>query len=229
VDVPGEYYSDVPSRRVELADRAACADLEVVLYHNGRVSGRVRDASGRPVVGLTIELAEPKLSHSQRALTDRDGAYQFTRVPAGRFFLGLNLTAGQSGFEEPRIFFPGVEKVAAAEHITIGAGEQRTVGDLVIPSYFKYVAVSGFVLNADGTPAEGARVYLKGTAEGARIVSEPARADFLGRFAIAGVAGNEYRVFAEGRFERRTESSDVIQLTAAEGLRPLRLVLQRRY
>jgi hypothetical protein len=230
VDVPREYYSDEPSTSVKLQHPSACADVELLLYHNGRVTGRVLDGSGRPVGGLTIELAATSLSQSQRAMTDRDGAYRFTRVPAGRFFLGLNLTAPrQSGFEEPRIFLPGVEKATAAQHVTVGAGEQLTVGDFVIPSHFKYVALSGFVLNADGTPAEGARVYLKGTAEGARIVSEPATVDFLGRFAIAGVAGNEYCMFAERGFERRTESSDVIHLTAAEGLRPLRLVLYRRY
>jgi hypothetical protein len=93
--------------------------------------------------------------------------------------------------------------------------------------------MSGVVLNTDGSPAEGARVYLKGEGDDARIVSEAVAADFMGRFVIAARPGTSYRLFAEraraGGRSARIDSSDEIALTAAAELKPIRLTLRRRY
>ncbi len=93
--------------------------------------------------------------------------------------------------------------------------------------------IAGVVFDAEGVPAEGARVFLKGVAENERIVSGPVTADFMGRFVIAARAGVDYRLFAERpRLDGRTsrvDSADVLRLTAADGLKPVRLTLKRRY
>ena len=75
--------------------------------------------------------------------------------------------------------------------VTVGPGEAIALDDLRLAATVNYVALSGFVLDADGTPAEGARVFLKGTGEEARILTEPATVDFLGRFVIAGLADTD--------------------------------------
>ena len=89
------------------------------------------------------------------------------------------------------------------------------------------------MFDADGTPAEGARVYLKGVGEDDRIVSEPVAADFMGRFVIAARAGTDYRLFAErarpGGRSSRVDSTDQMRLIAVDGLKPVRLTLARRY
>ena len=57
VNVPERFYSDDPETIVTLRDPRSCAAVAATLHDNGQVAGRVVDAAGRPVAGLTIELA----------------------------------------------------------------------------------------------------------------------------------------------------------------------------
>lgn len=232
VDVPEQFYSDAPTTTVTLRDPRSCAETATVLHDNGHVAGRVVDAAGRPIAGLTLELAQ--LSKGRRTVTDRDGRYALTRIPPGRFT--LSLPAGPSratGGRPLRVFLPGVDTLAAATRVSLAAGERVRVPDFRIPAHHQHVAVSGAVFDADGTPAEGAHVYLKGVGEDDRIVSEPVAVDFMGRFVIAARAGADYRLFAErarpGRGSSRVDSTDQVHLTAVDGLKPMRLTLERRY
>ncbi|HEY7500068.1 MAG TPA: carboxypeptidase regulatory-like domain-containing protein [Vicinamibacterales bacterium] len=228
VDVPDGYYSDDSSSIVELGDARGCADVSATFYSNAVVAGRVVDASARPVPGLTIEIATASLSQRRKTITDRDGRYEITRLPAGRFVVGVN-TGLQKNAAPVKVFHPGVDKIASATRVALGQGQRVTLDDLRIPSHITFVAVSGFVLDADGTAAEGARVYLRGVAEGDHIVAEPALVDFLGRFVIAALSGVEYEIFAERSRSPRTDSTEPLRLTVGEGMKPLRLVLRRRY
>jgi protocatechuate 3,4-dioxygenase beta subunit len=209
VDVPDGYYADHPSSTVELRDARGCADVRTTLYPNGVIAGRVIDPSGRPIAGLTIEIATATLRQRRKTITDRDGRYEMTRLPPGRFVVGTN--------------------AVSASRVTLAAGQRVALGDFRIPAHIKYVSVSGFVLDVDGTPAEGARVYVRGIAEGDHIVAEPATVDFLGRFVIAVLAGADYQIFAERSRPPRTDSTEPVHVIATEGLKPLRLVLRRRY
>jgi Carboxypeptidase regulatory-like domain len=212
VDVPGEYYTKDPVREVHIADPLSCGHVDVVLYDNGLVSGRIIDATGRAVPGLTLELATTDLRQNRRTITDRDGRFEIARLPPGRLVVNS-----------------GIGKLTPLAQVTVGAGAKVPLDDLRLPPAPSYVALSGFVLRPDGTPAEGARVYLKGVDGNEKILSEPATVDFLGRFVIAGLAGTDYQLFAELAAQHHVESSDQMLLTAAAGARPLRLVVRRRY
>jgi hypothetical protein len=245
VTVPERFYSDAPSALVTLGDQRSCAHVVQTLYDNGQVTGRVIDASGRPVAGLTIEFntassvstapdSWKRRACGRRTVTDRGGRYTLGRIPAGRFVLSLPpapARANSGGLL--RVFHPGVELASAATRVALAAGERRDLADFRIPAGQKYVAVSGVVFDANGALAEGARVFLKGMGEGDRIVSEPVVADFVGRFVIAAREGFEYRIFAERAREvgrpSNVDSSDEVKLTAVEGLKPVRLALERRY
>jgi hypothetical protein len=226
LDVPEGLYTDEPSRDVTLPDARACADVTVSLFDDGRVSGRVIDAKGRPVPGLTIELA-PVGSAGRRTVTDRDGRYALARIPPGRYALSVPASLRAAA---ARFFYPGVEAASRAARIVLAAGDRKALGDFTIPAPRAYVPLSGVVLDAAGSPAEGARVYLKGPGDDDRIVAEPVVADFMGRFVIAARDGVEYGVFAErGRGAGGVDASDTRRVTAADGLAPVRLVLERRY
>jgi Carboxypeptidase regulatory-like domain len=245
VTVPERFYSDAPSALVTLGDQRSCAHVIQTLYDNGQITGRVIDASGRPVAGLTVEFdtassvstapdSWKRRAGGRRTVTDRGGRYTLGRIPAGRFVLSLPpAPARATSGGLLRVFHPGVELASAATRLTLAAGERRDLADFRIPAGQKYVAVSGVVFDAGGALAEGARVFLKGMGEGDRIVSEPVAADFMGRFVIAAREGFEYSIFAERAREvgrpSNVDSSDEVKLTAVEGLKPVRLALQRRY
>jgi 5-hydroxyisourate hydrolase-like protein (transthyretin family) len=239
LELPEGVYADGWPRQIEVRDARSCAELHVAAFADGRVSGRVVDAAGRPIRGLTIELTipagldEPAGPERIRDLTDGDGRYELARIPAGRFVVGINTQPRQGGEPEPRLFHPGVAALTAATRVPLRAGERVTLGDFQLPRELVYVALSGVVLDAGGVPAADARVYLKGQAEADYILSEPAITDSSGRFVLAGLAGRGYRIFAErprgGGPGAGTDSSELAAFTANAAAAPFRLVLRRRY
>jgi Carboxypeptidase regulatory-like domain len=234
VTPPVGYVADEAPTLVDLPDTRSCAAVERRLYYNGIVEGRVVNATGRPLAGLTIELATAPSSVIARTVTDDRGWYQFVRVAPGWFVIGINLTTRRSGTPRPpRIFYPGVEKPTAARRVTLGPGVHRTLDDFALPLHAGYVAIVGVVFDPDGRPAQGARIYLKGAGDDDGILSEPAVSDLSGKFAIAALAGGSYRLFAErSRAEgtvNRVDSTDPAAIAVHEGLSPVRLTLRRRY
>ena len=210
IDLPSVYYADVTTQAVELKDARACGAVTFSAADNGRVIGRVVAADGAAVHGLTVEIATTNQRQRRRTITDRDGRYEIARLPPGRFLV-------RAGERSPVL------------RAAVDAGGSTALGDLRLPAGIRYVSLTGFVVTSDGTAAEGARVYLKAPGEGARILSEPATVDFLGRFTVAGVAGADYRVFAELVRDRRVEASDEREVRATAGLAPVRLIVRRRY
>jgi hypothetical protein len=234
VNVPERFYAEDPTTMVTLHDPRSCAVVTAMLHDNGLVAGRVVDAAGRPVAGLTIELAPSGKASGTRLVTGRDGRYSFARVPSGRFVLSVPPgPSSATGGRPSRLFYQGAESLTASPRVAVAPGARVELADFRIPADHKYVAVAGVVFDADGTPAEGARVYLKGVGEDDRILSEPVAADFMGGFVIAARAGTDYQLFAErprpGGRSARVDSTDPIHLAAADGLAPVRLKLQRRY
>jgi 5-hydroxyisourate hydrolase-like protein (transthyretin family) len=236
------YYADAAPAIVELRDPHACAQVDRRVSSNGRVTGRVVDAAGQPIAGLTIELttagartnASRLDASTRRAITNSAGRYEIARLPAGRFLVGINISARRaSAASMPRVFHPGVTSVTQAMPITVPSGGQVALADLKLSPATSYVSLSGVVIDANGLPADNAHVYLKGAGEDDAILAEPATTDSSGRFVIAGLSDVGYRLFAErtrsdGQL-RRVDSSDPIAVTARRGLGPVRLLLRHRY
>ena len=236
----GYYVAEEFPKPVELPDLHACATAEATLFFDGRVRGRVVNARGQPIEGLTVELTSPAGLDQPigpervRAMTNREGLYELIHVPSGRFVVGLNTQRDRDGgLPLPRIFHPGVESVSKATRVTLGGGERVTLGDLVVPPTLGYVQISGVVLAPDGSFAPGARVYLKGPGSADYILAEPAMTDNQGHFVLSVVTGRDYRIFAERPTRadgvRWIESSEQVSLTGAADLPPLTLALRRRY
>jgi hypothetical protein len=239
IDLPDSYYVEMRPNEAALLDARGCAHVSAIVYPNGRAAGRVVDSAGTPLPGLTIELTLPTGIDDRfgperlRAVSDREGRYEFSRIPEGRFIIGINTRRTESGsLEDPRVFHPGVQQLADAARVVIGSGERVSLGDFVIPAAVRYVRVTGVVVDADGALAEGARVFLMGPGDEDDILTEPVSTDAYGRFALSARAGREYRVFAERARpgdRHRLDASDRLALAPADGLKPLTLTLRRRY
>jgi hypothetical protein len=240
LDLPDGYYSEFASKDLDLPDVRSCGDVRAIVYHDGRVTGRVTDFSGRPIAGLTLELGvrsgrEDRSRRDMiRTVSGADGWYEFVRIPPGRFAVGVSTEGDRQGSEnQPRMLHPGVERMADATSVMVGPGTRVRLPDFTLPAHVRYVQVSGFVVDPDGVPAADVRVYLKGRGEDDYIVSEAVKTDTSGRFAIAALGGRAYRLFAErlrpGDRLHRIDSSDPLPVSAIEGLKPFRLMLRRRY
>jgi 5-hydroxyisourate hydrolase-like protein (transthyretin family) len=233
-------YAEGWPRTIDLPGTSSCEVLHVMVFADGRVAGRIVDAAGRPVAGLTVELTVPAGVDEApgpvrlRDLTDGDGRYEIVHVPEGRFVVGINTRPAPDGAPpEPRLFHPGVPSAARSTRVMLRAGERVTLPDFVLPPDVTYVTLAGVVVDAGGTPAAYAKVYLKGLEDSGFILSEPAVTDASGRFMLAAISGRTYRLFAErARTDTgvtRVDSSDQVPLTATSGAPPLTLTLRRRY
>jgi hypothetical protein len=235
VEAPEGYYAEVFPRTVEFTDPRACADVMVNLSHDGRVSGRIADASGLGVPGLTVELRPPPRLRSfarATAVTGDDGAFELRQVPPGRFVVGIN-TESREDPSVPPVLYPGVETLARATVFTLGPSEIKSIGLLRLPEHARYVPIRGIVVNAAGEPVAGALVFRRHPGAGGRIVGDAVRSDARGGFVLAAPAGRRSDVFAERSVgegaDRRTEASDPVTASAEAGAAPVRLILRPRY
>jgi hypothetical protein len=238
---PGTYRPEVaaPSgtrlaalfpETIELLDARGCATFNVELEPDGRIKGRVVDAAGRAVRGLTVGLRQPQavnrgpaLATNFKALTDGDGGFEITGVPPGRFLLAVESSG--SG----RTLHPGVIDEAKAERFELRSGGRLTVKDFKLSDV---VTVTGVTLDAARVPIDGARVYLREPADSGAIVTLPVVTDWSGRFVISVPAGQEYVIFAErdrpgGTL--RTDASEPIRIGLQSPHQPLVLTLRPRY
>jgi carboxypeptidase family protein len=208
----------------DVKDTRACVQLSAVMRSTAVVRGRLVNATGAAVPGVTIELTVPAgLDQNPgperlRTLTRRDGTFEVDGIGPGRYVLGINTMPGFT----PRLIYPGVESVRAATIVPVRAGVSVDLTDFVIPAYISFVQIPGVVLDSAGAPAVGARVFLAGPSDGDRILSAPAITDESGRFVLSAAAGQQYRIFAErpyaGSQSSRVDATDVISVTAAPHL-----------
>lgn len=224
--------------RIELADVRGCADVKIAVIPDGRVAGRVLNAEGRPVAGLTIELsplaalktASLASAEHLRTTTGQDGRYEFTSVPPGTFAAGINTREEIHGIE--RVLYPGVIAASEAAALAVRPGARVEAGDFVLPPAVEVAQVVGFVFDTHGGPVEGARVYLRGPDERDFIIGEPVTTDFMGRFTIAARLEGAYQLFAErdrpGDARRRVDASAPTPFVAARSATPLMLKLRRQ-
>jgi hypothetical protein len=158
VSLPDIYYYNVSSAHSpfggELRDPRGCSEVNVYAAHDGRVSGRLLDARGAPIAGLTITLVGAQDIDSPyqpfsliKALTNGDGVYELTKVPPGRYVAAINadrnLTTRQ--LLQPRIMHPGVERSRDATIIEIGPGERLKLSDWSMPPSRALVILRGTV------------------------------------------------------------------------------------
>ena len=116
----------------ELKDARACVELSAVARSTAVVRGRIVDAAGQAIPGLTVDLTVPEGidrnpgAERLRTLTRGDGTFELTGVPDGRFILGLNTTREST----PRLIYPGVDSLRGAKLVTVRVGGRNQAARL---------------------------------------------------------------------------------------------------
>ncbi len=107
------------------------------------------------------------------------------------------------------VYFPGSPDQAGALPVIVGAGEERSSIDLLLP-LVAVADVSGVVLDPNGQPASGAQVQVeRPRAESPfaslELITSTARTDQAGAFTVRGLPPGDYRVVA--RLAERTQGA----------------------
>jgi len=129
--------------------RAGVRDIGDLRLHPGsEIAGAVRTRSGAPAAGVSVvwfdgeDFSGPwPVDYWTSVLTDAEGRYRLTGVPADR---SVAITAAGAGFLQ-----------VESEPLRVARGERATV-DLVVEEGASY---SGRVVDAHGAPAAGTKIH----------------------------------------------------------------------
>lgn len=213
-----------------------CAEVNFNTHFDGRVSGRVLDAEGRPVVELKIDLIRadgPEISlNGLWAHTDKEGRYELKGVPPGRYVLGFGLGSEPDARAPfPRTYYPGVGSAAQATAIEVGPGQRLTLFDLRMPPRRADRSLDVTVVWPDGRPAEDAMLRLEDddypwSANATRYE----KANGAGRFRVKGFEGSTYWIHAHVNMKGGDRMhAEPVKFVMGEGAGPFRLVIASQY
>jgi len=182
--------SSVPSQTAR--DTSA---RQTVAPPKGRISGRVVAAdNGRPVKRARVFVSAAELPDGHGALTDDNGAFDFTELPDGRY----NLSASKSGYVS--LTYGQRRPLQAGTPIQIADGGQLRGIEFRLP---RGSVVSGHVYDQDRDPIAGVmvRALRYESLQGNRrlVPVGTAQTDDRGEFRIWGLLPGEYYVDAQAR------------------------------
>ncbi len=240
--LPDYYYkNEYSTHKIRVYDRG-CAEASFAAIPDGRITGQVLDAEGKPVRKAKVVLISPKAEGyltmgdevaSDYIHNDPQGRFEFEQVPPGEYHLGLNVTFSPDA-DEPYLptYYPGVTERSLATVIKVGLGQKLKDYVLRLPPRLVERAVQGFVLWPDGTPAAGAEVYLADRKHPGWIANGTTKTDAQGRFTLVGFDGITYWVLASAdRFpaasfqERQPTHAEPPTVTLTSSVSDLKLVL----
>jgi carboxypeptidase family protein len=196
---------------IKVADRG-CASTSFFLWIDGRVSGRVLDAEGRPlsnsyVMLFSADKEKRYTSFHNSATTDDQGRYKIGQIPSGHYKLSVNYD-GQRGMPQspqsellnsfPLLYYPGVLNLDQAGVIVVGESAKVEDVDFRLPIPPKRT-IEGVVLWPDGRPAPNAQ--LISSMHGGRM-RPPIKIDEQGRFSFTVYEGVDVFLVAEIEVEK---------------------------
>jgi Carboxypeptidase regulatory-like domain len=200
---PPEGLSDRSNEsEVNVVDRG-CATVRFWLTVDGRVSGRVLDAEGRPLSDSYVMLrsaeAEKRYSgFSDGGAADDEGRYEIRQVPPGQYKLSVyfNGPRGKPLKSFPTFYYPGVLSADQAGVIAVGESAKVENVDFRLPTPPERT-IEGVVLWPDGKPAPGAQLTCYIHDGGALI-----KVDEQGHFSFKTYEGVETLLIAQIEIEK---------------------------
>lgn len=172
---PGTWTLEVRSELVSAWDRArpvvsvphpaACAMPSIPVQWNGRLSGQVKSADGKPVGGVEVHALAKRPEDRHWLLSDitaADGSFEIAGAAPGEYLVVLS--PPDSGGPSPQrpwptTWAPGVADESRAKTFTLTRAGRAGPVALVAPPRLKTVAVQVLVKRA-GQPVKGAVVSL---------------------------------------------------------------------
>jgi hypothetical protein len=122
--VPGLWAADGDTD----VSPASCAQINFALSTDGQISGHVASADGRPFQQTPwVEVQSDDPHFSKSTPLDDQGYYQLRGLTAGRYLVGIGITAQPDSFEwRSRIYYPGVHSKQLAATVDLGTNQIRT-------------------------------------------------------------------------------------------------------
>ena len=166
----GQRTPDSTEQPFELADGEQASGVELRLWRNAVVSGKVTDDNGRGIPGVSVQSLRLDIANGVRHLragiqarTDATGRYRIERIWPGTYGVavvstqtdgylqGGGASAAFAGY--PTTFYPAAASIEGASLMELSAGEER--GDI------DFTVITGSLVSVAGT--------IEGVPPGARV------------------------------------------------------------
>ena len=188
-----------PSRGRPARDTPAQERQSSTPAATGRMTGRVLAAdTGRPVARARVLLSAAEIPGGRGTLSDRDGTFEFTELPSGRY----TLTVAKSGFVS--LSYGQRRPLQAGTPLQLNDGGHLRGIEFRLP---RGSVISGHVFDEAGDPAPGAsvRVLRYRYAQGVRqlVPSGSGLTDDRGAYRVWGLNPGDYYVAAVNRGSAR--------------------------
>lgn len=128
----------------------------------GKISGQVQDAAGKPLAAVTITLQQAKDAKLVKtAITDKEGRYEFDRIPAGEYQVSVS-AVGFEAFQSAAIrVSEGQETVRMEAHQLSPAVKGLTGVTLTSKKPFIEAKIDKTVVNVDASPTNAGATALE--------------------------------------------------------------------
>ena len=190
---------------IQLTDGQRVDGANFALLRGGVISGRVQDDVGDPIANVRVRVQRSQMFEGRRRLidagvddqTDDTGAFRLYGLAPGDYYVSATLRANffessddATGYAAT--YYPGTGNVAEAQRVSVGAGEEMSIGFSLLP--VRLVRVSGTVVELQRRCRRRRRVLTSAGDGGEGPLATHGRRRFKpdGSFTIANVAPGSY-------------------------------------
>jgi hypothetical protein len=233
---PPGFTARSTQRKIEFTDPRACRVEDMSLRYNGRITGMLFDASGRPAPGVRLDIVaadhpdKPPSFYIPNPVSDGSGRFELLEVPPGRYLVAVGLALLMDAETSyPTTFYPGTPALERARVIEVGPGAHVHLDPLRLPDPLARHTLNGTAVTLDGTPMTGVSVVLQGPrgAQAGAVITTDAQ----GRFSFRVFEGLAYTVRAYYNVpgdpqHRQVQTSEAVRIAGPPP--PMRLVLSPR-
>jgi hypothetical protein len=202
IDVPKGLKLKFPiafGSGITLRDEAAVqlapdggASVDFVLQADTRVSGRMLNSTGKPLVDVCMDL-EPLEGRGEDgarffACSKKGGVFKMEMMPPGKYLLVAHDQIRGVLESRSTLYYPGVRDREQASVVTVETGKYVENLDIQLPSVERRYVIQGSFRYSDGIPVKDASVTFTSPAHGYSERTETTRD---GSFSLSVVAGFE--------------------------------------
>ena len=161
--VPNQGKAGQSGRTVTIQTGENVEGIDFDLVSKGSVSGQVRDVSGEPVKGQTVELilrGEDNYSRQFYSSTPGDhttndeGIFRISGVPPGRYIAKVGIAYGLGAYRRaetsrvyyPETFHPSADAASKAAVVEVATGRETTDVDITVGMPLKFYEIVGQVV-----------------------------------------------------------------------------------
>ncbi len=215
--VPNQGKSGQSGKSVTIETGENVKGIDFELVSKGSISGQVRNVSGEPVKGQTVEMILRGETHYSRPFyssapgdhtTNDDGVYRISGVPPGRYIVKVGIGYGlalerskKSAVYYPETFHPSADEASKATVVEVTNGRETTDVDITVGTPLKmYEIVGQLIVVETGAPVPNVGLEVITTSangRGSTHLGGAFRSNVNGEFRIPNALPGHYVVAPE--------------------------------